>query len=157
MKRILFVCTGNVFRSMAAEKCMKDYLIKNGIDGFSVDSAGIDTVPQEVLPETRERLAYYGINEEHRYKQLTNGLVEKSDVIIAMNKNHQDYIKERFGISVPLFNELAVGKKEGVLDFDEKFPGITWLNDARHMIRKHAFETVDHIHDAMPELLRKLL
>ncbi|NCN51593.1 hypothetical protein GW931_01125 [archaeon] len=29
MKKILFVCSGNTFRSMSAEKCLKDYLKKN--------------------------------------------------------------------------------------------------------------------------------
>ncbi len=154
--RVLFVCTGNVFRSMVAEKCLKDYLEKHGIDGISVDSAGTETARQDVLPETRERLEFYGIDSGHRYKQLTKQLVDKSDVIIAMNKNHQDYIKERFGISVPLFDELALGKKEGVPDFDEKYPDIRTRKDWAEIVRKHAFETVDHIHDAIPGLVKKL-
>ncbi len=42
MKKILFVCLGNICRSPAAEGILKNYIEKNNLNGkFQVDSAGI--------------------------------------------------------------------------------------------------------------------
>lgn len=42
MKKILFVCMGNICRSPAAEGILKKYVAQEGLDGnFQIDSAGL--------------------------------------------------------------------------------------------------------------------
>ena len=53
---VLFVCTGNVFRSMSAEYLMNKYLNDNAITNISVSSAGTTAHPQPSFPETLDRL-----------------------------------------------------------------------------------------------------
>jgi protein-tyrosine-phosphatase len=38
--KILFVCTGNIFRSMSAEYLAKKYITDNNIKNIKVNSAG---------------------------------------------------------------------------------------------------------------------
>ncbi|MEW6192335.1 MAG: low molecular weight protein arginine phosphatase, partial [Bacillota bacterium] len=45
MKRILFVCTGNTCRSSMAEGICSDLLLKQGVEGVNVSSAGIYALP----------------------------------------------------------------------------------------------------------------
>lgn len=47
VKSILFVCTGNIFRSLTAEYALKQYLGPQGMD--CVGSAGSEAQPQSIL------------------------------------------------------------------------------------------------------------
>ncbi len=159
MIRVLFVCTGNVFRSMAAEKCLKDFLMRNGITDIEADSAGIAPIPQRPRKETLDRLAHHGIEAgHHRYKKVNQALIDGSDLVIAMNLDHQKRLKEAFGVDAPLFNEVAFGKREGVLDFGEHDPTIRALDDPENeeKVREYAYHVVDYLHDAMPALLKDI-
>ena len=40
MKRILFICSGNMYRSAGAEFILRKKLTEAGIEGWTVDSAG---------------------------------------------------------------------------------------------------------------------
>ena len=40
MKRILFICSGNMYRSAGAEYILRKKLAEAGIDDWIVDSAG---------------------------------------------------------------------------------------------------------------------
>ncbi len=156
MIRVLFVCTGNVFRSMTAEKCLKDYLARNGIRDIEADSAGIAPIPQQPRRETVERLAYHGIEAaHHRYKGINQELLERNDLVIAMNLDHQARLNEAFGVDAPLFNEVAYGKSEGVLDFEEHDSGIRSLGapEDEEKIREYASYVVDYIYDSMPAIV----
>ena len=75
MTKIIFVCTGNAFRSMTAEKCAKDYLKKNKITNIRIDSAATMPYPQEPQPAVLERLKHHGITVRHKYKKLTKKLI----------------------------------------------------------------------------------
>jgi len=156
MINILFVCTGNVFRSMSAEYCLKDHIAKRGITDITVDSAGIAPQPQVILPSTLERLSFHGITVAHQPKEITKEIVEKRDLIIAMNVNHQDYIYEMYGITAPLFNNVAFGEATGVLDIEEYKPGILTSKKEAQEVQDYVFATVDHIHDAIPHFVKNI-
>ena len=81
MIKILFVCTGNVFRSMSAEKCLKKYLEEHNILDIRSDSAGIELKPQEPVSFTIERLAFYGIKVHHKPKSINQSLIDNNDLI----------------------------------------------------------------------------
>ena len=56
MKRILFVCLGNICRSSSAEGVMKHLVEEAGrADEFLIDSAGILSYHQGELPDSRMR------------------------------------------------------------------------------------------------------
>ncbi|MCA9497302.1 MAG: low molecular weight phosphatase family protein [Nanoarchaeota archaeon] len=156
MIKILFVCTGNVFRSMTAEKCLKKYLEENNILNIKANSAGTDLIPQEPNPYTIERLKFYNIEVNHIPKWITQNLIETNDLIIAMNFNHQKHIEEKFKIKVPLFNEVAYEKSEGVLDFHEYKPDIKEIENSEEEFKKFAYYTVDYIRSAIPEIIKNL-
>ena len=54
MKQVLFVCTGNIFRSPTAEHAVRRAL--NGREGVIVSSAGTQDYPYEVRPMVRDYL-----------------------------------------------------------------------------------------------------
>lgn len=74
---VLFVCTGNVFRSMSAEYLMKKYLKDHNINDISVSSAGTTAHPQPSFPETLARLRKDGCDaSEHQQTKLTAEVLE---------------------------------------------------------------------------------
>lgn len=150
MTRVLYVCTGNVFRSMSAEYCLKDHLAKRGITNITVDSAGIAPQPQIILPSTLERLSFHGITVSHQPKEVTKGLVENNDLIIAMNTNHQDYIYEMYDVKAPLFNNVAYREATGVLDIEEYKPGVLTSKNETSEVQTYIYSIIDHIHKATP-------
>ena len=62
MHKILFVCSGNIFRSMSAEYVCKKFLVGNRVTLYDVSSAGITARPQLPLPATTEALTSFGID-----------------------------------------------------------------------------------------------
>ena len=56
MKRILFVCLGNICRSSSAEEIMRTYIKRAGLEKeIEVDSAGISSYHQGELADDRMR------------------------------------------------------------------------------------------------------
>ena len=57
MKRILFVCLGNICRSSSAEEVMRTLIKKKGLEHeIEVDSAGILSYHRGELPDSRMRM-----------------------------------------------------------------------------------------------------
>lgn len=79
--------------------------------------------------------------------------MEKSDLIIAMSKDHQEFIKKNFDIEVPLFKEVCKGKKESLKDIWEVIPD--WRDNPRAK-NEYMIKTVDYIHGCMPDLIKKM-
>ena len=59
--KVLFVCTGNIFRSLSAEYCMKDYLKRNNIKNITVHSAGTVANKEHAHPAIITTLKSHGI------------------------------------------------------------------------------------------------
>lgn len=152
--KVLFVCTGNVFRSLSAEHCLRDYVKRNNIPDIAVASAGTRAYWEPVAPTTKNCLKKHGILiDGHQQTRLSAELMEKFDLVVAMNLNHQQFIREKFGKDVPLFNEIVYGLKTGVLDVDEVIPH--WLLHPGKTLA-HIRWTVDYIHDAMPSFVKNV-
>ena len=93
MKTILFVCTGNTFRSVSAEYLIRDYLKQNDITNLSVFSAGTKGSPKGVFYETILAMNRYGLDiSGHKYRILNQEIVDNADVIISMTHTHKDFI-----------------------------------------------------------------
>ena len=89
MKKILFVCHGNICRSPMAEFVMKDLVKKAGLASqFHIESAATsrEEIGNPVYPPVRRKLAEHGIScDGHAARQLTNADYEKYDLLIGMD------------------------------------------------------------------------
>ena len=90
MKKILFVCHGNICRSPMAEFVMKDLVKKAGLASrFRIESAATsrEEIGNPVYPPARRKLAEHGIScEGHAARQLTNQDYEEYDLLIGMDQ-----------------------------------------------------------------------
>src|SRR5262245_30105656 len=120
MTKILFVCTGNVFRSASAEKALKTILSSD----FEVASAGTQANQGvEMRSDVRDRITHWkGDPAGHEPRLLTQEMIDKSDLVIAMGTDHRDYIREKFNHEAVLFLEVAADRKEGIPDLWEIIP-----------------------------------
>lgn len=95
MKRVLFVCTGNMCRSPMAEAIFKARMPAAWGNRIHVSSAG--TGAWEGQPASQfavEVLRDEGIDlSSHRARLLTREMVESSDVVVAMTRLHWDTIR----------------------------------------------------------------
>ena len=90
MKKILFVCHGNICRSPMAEFVMKDIVKKAGVEAeFHIESAATSTeeIGNPVYLPVRQLLAKHGIDCAGKTaRQLQSGDYEKFDYLIGMDQ-----------------------------------------------------------------------
>jgi protein-tyrosine phosphatase len=149
---ILFVCTGNIFRSMSAEYCLRDYLLKNKIYHNKVASAGTSAIIEPMKPKVRDTLLSLGIDpRKHKQTKLTAKHFEEYDLIVAMHKSHQEFIKKHFGRDVPLFDEICYSVKASVLDINDELIPNHW--DYPDAIEAYTGYAVKFIYNSMPKFV----
>ncbi|TKB33717.1 MAG: hypothetical protein E8D51_05725 [Nitrospira sp.] len=152
LQSVLFVCTANIFRSVTAEYALKFKL--GAHRSCIVSSAGIDAKLQPMHAWVQGRLREKGADPTtHVQRQLTQELVEAADLILAMGRDHQAYIREQFGRDVPLFNQACLGHDKPVLDLHEVMP--EWERDPERA-RAYVWSVIDMIWATAPALLPRL-
>lgn len=105
MKRIMFVCHGNICRSPMAEFIFKELAGKmNMSDKFSVSSSATSTeeiwngIGNPVYPSARNELLKHGIScEGKRAVQLKKADYDKYDLFIGMDSNNIRNMMKIFG------------------------------------------------------------
>lgn len=98
MKKILFVCLGNICRSSTAEGVMLKLLQERGLEKeIQIDSAGILAYHQGELPDSRMRAhaAKRGYNLVHRSRPVVTDDFEKFDLILGMDDRNIDDLREK--------------------------------------------------------------
>lgn len=89
MKRILFICHGNICRSPMAEFIMKDLVQKAGLENqFYIESAATSTeeLGNEVYPPAKRKLAEHGISCKGKTaRQITRADYNRFDMLIGMD------------------------------------------------------------------------
>ena len=94
MKRILFVCLGNICRSSSAEEIMRTLVKKAGLEHeIEVDSAGILSYHEGELPDSRMRMhaSRRGYDLTHRSRPVKTLDFFEFDMLIRMDdRNIQD-------------------------------------------------------------------
>ena len=92
MKKILFICHGNICRSPMAEFVMKDMVKKAGIAGqFEIASAAVsaEELGNGVYPPARRKLAEHGISCAGKTAwQMTKADYRRWDMLICMDRSN---------------------------------------------------------------------
>ncbi len=100
MRKILFVCHGNICRSPMAEYVMKDMLKKAGLtEKVYVASAATsrEELGSPVYPPARRELAAHGITcEGHRARQIRPSDLEEFDYIYYMDARNARNLQKMF-------------------------------------------------------------
>ncbi|MBO7069420.1 MAG: low molecular weight phosphotyrosine protein phosphatase [Bacteroidaceae bacterium] len=90
MKKILFVCHGNICRSPMAEFVMKDLVARQGLqDQFYIESAATSTeeIGNEVYPPAKHKLAEHGISCKGKTaRQMKQADYNRFDLLIGMDE-----------------------------------------------------------------------
>ncbi|WP_045457306.1 low molecular weight protein-tyrosine-phosphatase [Sporocytophaga myxococcoides] len=96
MKKILFVCLGNICRSPMAEGVFKKVIENKGVSHkFYCDSAGTSAYHIGALPDERMRATAMerGIILDHCARQITVKDFDNFDYILAMDTSNYNNIK----------------------------------------------------------------
>jgi protein-tyrosine phosphatase len=152
MKRVLFVCTGNIFRSLTAEHGLR-HALRDRAD-IHVSSAGTVDFPHVVRPSVREYLLSKGFDvSAHQRRTLSESILRQSHLVIAMSTDHRTYLRERFGHSAALFLEACGEAGDALPDIEEVMPDHQ-SNPAA--VDAHVRATIDRILSLTPRLARRL-
>lgn len=122
MKRILFVCTGNLYRSPLAEAFFRQRVEENGIQNdWEISSAGTWTKPnQPAPPDLLTAAERYGLDLKlHRTRMVDAELLSAQDLIVVMEGSHKEALSVEFPSirsRLVLFMELAAGEAGDVPD-----------------------------------------
>jgi protein-tyrosine phosphatase len=149
MRRVLFVCTGNIFRSLTAEHALRQHRTD-----VHISSAGTVDYPHVVRPNVRHYLLSKGFDvSRHQRRTLTEAMVKEADLVIAMSTDHAAYIRERFGHAPVLFLE-ACGEAAAALPDIEEVVLDYQTNQAA--VDVHVRATIDRILSLIPSLASRL-
>ena len=149
---ILFVCTGNIFRSLTAEYALRRELGPQS--ALAVSSAGTDDYPHVVRPNVRDYLREKGLDvSAHRRRTLTRDILSGAELVVAMSTDHQRFLHERFGRQVPVFLQACGGACEALPDIEEVVLDYRTNSAA---VDAHVHKTIDTIIELMPRLARSL-
>ena len=96
--KILFVCLGNICRSSSAEEVMRTFINREGLeDKIEVDSAGILSIHQGELPDSRMRMHAYhrGYTLTHRSRPVCTEDFLEFDMLLGMDDRNVQDLKDR--------------------------------------------------------------
>lgn len=150
MASILFVCTGNIFRSLTAEYALRRELGP----GIAVSSAGTDDYPHIVRPNVRDYLLEKGLDvRAHRRRTVTREILVGAELVVAMSTDHQRYLREKFALEAPVFLEACGGKCEALPDIEEV---VVDYRTNQAAVDAHVRKTIDTIIDLTPRLAQRI-
>lgn len=98
VRRILFICLGNICRSPAADGIMHHLVEERGLsEEFYIDSAGIGSWHVGQLPDRRMRQCgvRHGYVFDHRARQFSPADFDRFDLIVVMDEeNYRDVARQ---------------------------------------------------------------
>ena len=155
IRKVLFVCNGNTFRSFSAEFLLKHYLDKHNIKGWNVFSAGLKKNNNKVDPEVIADLNALGVKKLHRaHHKLNKLLLKKFDLVIAMAQDQVDVLKNNFNYQhAILFNELVKDEKSSIWDIQDE---VKDCDTNRIGVERKIDRTIQYIHDSIPKLFKNI-
>ena len=154
MHHVLFVCTGNIFRSLTAEYALRDVL--GARRDIVVASAGTEDFPYVVRPLVRDYLLTRGLDvSAHRRRTLTREMLDEATLIVAMSTEHRVVLADQFDRrNVPLFTEACGMASEPLPDVEDVVQDYQ-TNAAA--VGVHVRWTIDRIIELAPRLAGRLV
>ncbi|MCQ2255140.1 MAG: low molecular weight phosphotyrosine protein phosphatase [Bacteroidaceae bacterium] len=153
MKKILFVCLGNICRSPMAEEVFRQYVINQGAKyDWYIDSAGIGSWHAGHLPDHRMRKAaeQHGYNLTMRARQVSSDDFNNFDYIVAMDReNIQD------------LRRIARSKQQAdkilsMADYLSNHPGQETIPDPYYGVERDFHFVIELLEDAVSGLYKKV-
>ena len=155
VRKILFVCLGNICRSPAAEGIFKQKIKERDLDNFFVvDSAGTGSWHVGNLPDQRMRTTALlrGIELTSRARQIEENDLYEFDHILVMDKDNLNAVKSlikdnTYPINSKIKLILSYSKKSQLDEVPDPYYG-----------GQNGFEKVlDLLNDAIEELIDSLI
>lgn len=151
MKRILFVCLGNICRSPAADGILHSLVQRRGLaEQFEIDSAGTYGGHRGELPDARMREAASrrGYALTHRARQVREEDFERFDMIVAMDDMNYEAL-----------HRLAPSREAGrkifrMTEFCRRHPDRTYVPDPYYEGREGFELVLDMLEDGCEEILQ---
>lgn len=115
MRRICFICSGNVCRSITAEILLRQMIIEQGLNDVSVFSMGTSNIGQQPCDGMMARIAMsYGYEMTGTSTFMSKDTLMEADLILVMTYTHMMEVRNilphyRWG-AIRLFNEYCFGK-----------------------------------------------
>jgi len=101
MRKVLFVCHGNICRSPMAEFVMKDLVNRAGVSHqFEIASVAVsrEELGNPIYPPAQRELRKHGISFDHRRaRQITDADLAYYDHIYYMDGSNARYLRRMFG------------------------------------------------------------
>ena len=149
---ILFICTGNIFRSMTAQYALRANLADD--TGYRVRSAGLIEAPHEIVSIVEDYLTTKGLDvSRHQPTKLTRAILDEASLAVAMGTEHRRQLAETFDYGATLFSEIAYGTEEPLLDIFEVVPD--WRTNEAAAI-DYGQWVIDYIIDGMPGFMDRV-
>jgi protein-tyrosine phosphatase len=99
MRRLLFVCTGNLCRSPVAESIFNALAQERGLE-WRAESAGLAAIDGSPVPEnveiSLEEVGFYAGG--HRARKARGRMVEPVDLVLAMTPQQREKLRVLSGI-----------------------------------------------------------
>ena len=101
MTKILFICHGNICRSVMAEMVMKELCRQAGVDHlFEIDSAAVsrEEIGNDIYPPAKRKLREKGIPFTfHAARQITRADYDYYDYIICADRSNLRWLERIIG------------------------------------------------------------
>lgn len=151
VRRVLFVCLGNICRSPTGEGVLRRLVAERGLEEqVEIDSAGVGSwhVGEPADARMREAASKRGYDLSSRARQVSEGDFNHYDLIVAMDRsNHGDLSALRpgdAGAELRLFSDfLPAGSPEDVPD--PYYGGPQGFDRVLDLIEEGAEAILDHL------------
>lgn len=138
-----------MFRSLTAEHALRAQRAD-----LVVASAGTAQGHDVVPPEVSAYLLTKGFDvSSHRRRALTREIIQQADLVVAMSLDHRDFVRNNFGLTVPVFLQCCGDAPAALLDLHEAVADYR-TNPAA--AAAHIRATIDRIIELTPRLALRL-